>query len=210
MQKVLFGAPVWIYRVLFASLLAIALSACGGGGGNEPPATSSKFTIGGTISGLTSGTLVLQDNGADDLTLTSVGSFIFPTALSTGDVYQVTIHAQPAGQICTVARGAGTVSNANVTSVQINCSGQSSTVRRIQFLSDAQTVNVGSASGAISINAVDNNSGLVPLVSVALSSSSASMTFSLTPDFSTTTNSLALTSGTATRSEEHTSELQSH
>ena len=38
------------------------------------------FTIGGTITGL-SGTVVLQDNGGDNLTLTADGTFTFSTGL---------------------------------------------------------------------------------------------------------------------------------
>ena len=41
------------------------------------------FTVGGTVSGL-SGTVVLQDNGADNLTVTANGPFTFATALAPG------------------------------------------------------------------------------------------------------------------------------
>ena len=41
-------------------------------------ATSAVYSIGGTVSGL-SGTVVLQDNGGDDLSVTASGSFTFAT-----------------------------------------------------------------------------------------------------------------------------------
>lgn len=81
-------------------------------------------TIGGTLSGLASGgSVILQDNGGDSLTLTANGSFTFKTPV-TGptDAYAVTVLTQPAtpNQICAVANGSGTAS-ANVTNVAVTC-----------------------------------------------------------------------------------------
>ena len=42
---------------------------------------AASFTVGGTVSGL-SGTVVLQDNGGDNLSVTANGSFTFATALA--------------------------------------------------------------------------------------------------------------------------------
>jgi len=81
-----------------------------------------KNTIGGTISGL-SGTVVLQNNGGDDKTITnSNGPFVFATPINTGATYNVTILTQPSvpAQTCQVANGSGTA-GANITSVQITC-----------------------------------------------------------------------------------------
>ncbi len=79
------------------------------------------FTVGGTVSGL-SGTVVLQDNGADNLTVTANGPFTFATGLASGAAYAVTVKTQPAGQTCTVANGSGTMGSANVTNVAVSCS----------------------------------------------------------------------------------------
>ncbi|HUN64204.1 MAG TPA: kelch repeat-containing protein [Candidatus Sulfotelmatobacter sp.] len=81
-------------------------------------------TIGGTLSGLASGgSVILQDNGGDALTLTANGAFTFKTPV-TGptDAYAVTVSTQPTSplQICTVANGSGTAS-ANVTNVAVTC-----------------------------------------------------------------------------------------
>jgi hypothetical protein len=78
------------------------------------------FTVGGTVSGL-SGNLVLQNNGADNLTVSANGAFAFPTALLNSGAYNVTVLTQPSGRTCTVANGAGTVSGANVTTVTVTC-----------------------------------------------------------------------------------------
>ncbi len=81
---------------------------------------ANTFTVGGAVSGL-SGTLVLRNNGANDLTITGIGAFAFSAALQSGNSYSITVASQPAGQLCTVTNGAGTVGGANVTSVALTC-----------------------------------------------------------------------------------------
>ena len=82
------------------------------------------FSVGGTVSGLPTGqTLVLQDNGGDDLTIHDSGPFTFATKVSSGKPYAVTVLTQPASGTCTVQNGSGTVSNADVTGVTVVCSG---------------------------------------------------------------------------------------
>jgi len=80
-----------------------------------------SFSVGGSLSGLSSGTVVLQNNDADDLTLSVNGNFIFATALSSENSYNVTIKSQPSGQNCTVKNGIGTISEV-VKDIEINCS----------------------------------------------------------------------------------------
>ncbi len=70
-------------------LLAVIIGGCSSGGGG-----SDTYTIGGTVIGL-HGTLVLQNNGGDDLTITSDGLFVFKTALVDGSSYEVTILTRP-------------------------------------------------------------------------------------------------------------------
>ncbi len=84
------------------------------------------FTVGGTLSGL-SGTVVLRNNGGNDLTLSANGGFAFSGALASGSGYAVTVLTQPAGQTCTVTNGTGTVALANVTDVGVSCAGTTST-----------------------------------------------------------------------------------
>ena len=78
------------------------------------------------MSGL-SGTVVLQDNGGDNLSVSANGSFTFATALAGGAAYSVTVKTNPAGQTCTVANGSGTVGSANVTNVAVSCAATSAT-----------------------------------------------------------------------------------
>ena len=86
-------------------------------------AAAKTYTIGGTVSGLNSGTSVtLLDNGGNSLTVTANGIFTFKTALASGATYNVTVSTQPTGETCTVTNGSGTVGSANVTNVAVACS----------------------------------------------------------------------------------------
>ncbi|MDB4943044.1 MAG: hypothetical protein JWP97_2578 [Labilithrix sp.] len=84
--------------------------------------TTNTYKIGGTVTGLTAGTVVLQDNLGDNLSVTTNGAFSFATKVASGKPYAVTVLTQPAGQSCAVATGAGTVAAADITSVAVTCS----------------------------------------------------------------------------------------
>lgn len=83
-------------------------------------AEAPRFTVGGMVSGL-AGTLVLRNNGGDDLTVSANGSFTFATSLPAGSAYNVTVRTQPTGQSCTVSGALGTVGSGNVTTVNVTC-----------------------------------------------------------------------------------------
>lgn len=90
----------------------------------DPPpgqGQAATLTVGGSTFGLL-GTLVLEINGGDALTLTADGKFAFSNALPSGSSYSVAVQSQPANQICTVSSGTGTLTNANITTVTVNCS----------------------------------------------------------------------------------------
>ncbi|HVY37900.1 MAG TPA: LamG domain-containing protein, partial [Polyangia bacterium] len=94
----------------------------GGVGGSAPPPT---YAVGGTLTGLTGGGLVLQDNLGDNLTVAAnATTFTFATALASGAAYSVTVLAQPSTptQTCTVTNGAGHVGAGPVNDVAIACS----------------------------------------------------------------------------------------
>jgi hypothetical protein len=87
---------------------------------------ATSYTVGGTVSGL-SGTVVLQDNGGDNLSVSANGSFTFPTPVASGGGYNVTVQSSPSGQSCTVANGSGTVAAANITNVAVSCTAVTTT-----------------------------------------------------------------------------------
>ncbi|MCC5014934.1 DUF1566 domain-containing protein [Legionella sp. 31fI33] len=82
--------------------------------------STNTHTVGGTLSGL-SGTVVLQNNGTDNLPVNNSGSFTFSTPVAQGAGYNVTVLAQPATQTCTVTNGSGSVGTTDIASVQVNC-----------------------------------------------------------------------------------------
>jgi len=81
--------------------------------------------VGGTVVGLGAATtVVLRNNGGDDLTVSVNGSFTFATPLSAFASYAVTVFTQPAnGQVCTVTNssGSGTVVANNIDTVRVSC-----------------------------------------------------------------------------------------
>ena len=82
--------------------------------------TTNKYTIGGSVMALT-GTLVLSDNSGDNKTINANGNFTFATPIASGSTYTVAAQTQPSGQYCTVSTGNGTVANAAVTNVSVEC-----------------------------------------------------------------------------------------
>ena len=105
-------------RRLTLVALALSLASCGGGGGGG----TTRYSVGGVVSGLV-GTLVLQNNGGDNLTVTRNGGFTFPTLVPQGSSYRITVSTQPANQLCTVANGTG-IASANVSNVSVTCVSQ--------------------------------------------------------------------------------------
>ena len=94
--------------------LFLFLTACGGG------SSTPTYTVGGTVSGLTSGSLVLKNNGGDALTISANStSFTFDTGLASGAAYAVTAGTQPSGLTCSVGSGSGTIASANVNNVVV-------------------------------------------------------------------------------------------
>ncbi len=73
--------------VLGLSLAAMALAACGGHGSDTP----STFSIGGTISGLTVGGLVLANGTETVSAAANVTAFTLPTSAVSGTSYAIVL-----------------------------------------------------------------------------------------------------------------------
>lgn len=105
-----------------AAMIA-GLAACGEEAPPPPPPPPPPLpTIGGSVSGL-AGTVVLQLNDAEELSVSADGRFKFPKALSRGSTYAVTVKTQPGTpvkQTCTVAQGNGSA-NTPVNNVAVTC-----------------------------------------------------------------------------------------
>jgi hypothetical protein len=82
-------------------------------------------SVGGNITGLTRGGLVLENNGTDgEQIIANSGNdvpFTFDTLLPPSSSYSVTVKTQPSGQNCTVAKGSGTVPAGGVDDVLVTC-----------------------------------------------------------------------------------------
>ena len=104
-----------IRKCILAVISAVMLVSCGGGG-------TPTYTVGGTVSGLTSGSLVLKNNSGDDLTISANStSFTFTTAQASGAAYAVTAGTRPSRLACDITNNTGTIAGANVTGVTITC-----------------------------------------------------------------------------------------
>jgi hypothetical protein len=82
---------------------------------------ANTYTIGGSVTGLDTTGLVLQDNGTDDTSIVANATQFSLPALAYGSTYAVTILTQPSGQTCSVTDGTGGPINAIVTTVQVVC-----------------------------------------------------------------------------------------
>ena len=84
----------------------------------------STHTIGGSVTGLgVAESIVLQNNGGDDLVMDADGTFTFTRTLVDGSSYDVTVSSQPAtaGRYCGIPVGSGTLSGADFTEIEVNC-----------------------------------------------------------------------------------------
>ena len=102
---------------------ALSLAACGGSGGSSSSAgaATTSYTIGGTVTGLTSSGLTLTDNGTDTLTVpANSSSFTFSQMVQSGAAYAVAVATQPSNETCTVSAASGTASG-NVSNVAVAC-----------------------------------------------------------------------------------------
>ena len=82
--------------------------------------TAANFTLSGTVNGLTGTGLVLQNDLANNLTVSGNGAFTFAAPVTIGSPFSVTVLTQPTGQSCTVTNGSGIV-QANITTVLVSC-----------------------------------------------------------------------------------------
>ena len=131
-----------------AGVLSIFLAGCGGS--NAPDGA-----VSGTLSGLNTGlTLTLQNNGADNITLSANGVFAFPAKIASLGAFNVSVLTQPIGQTCAVTRPTGVIptdgNQANITTVA--CAANTLGVN-VSGLAAGTTVTLGNAGAQIVVNA---------------------------------------------------------
>jgi 6-phosphogluconolactonase len=138
---------VKLLAIAVISAAALALSGC-------PITGGARYTVGGTLTGLTGSGLVLELNGSANLTFNSNGGFSFGTRLDNSAAYAVTVVTQPSNpsQNCTVRNGSGTIDKASITNVIVACT----QTGRFAYVADVQ-------SNTISGFAIEPSGALVPL-----------------------------------------------
>ena len=84
---------------------------------------ANTYSLGGTVSGLTGSGFVLQNNAGDDVAIGANGAFSFATLVPVGSTYDVTVKAGPTHpvQTCSITGASGTMGNAAVANVAVNC-----------------------------------------------------------------------------------------
>jgi len=131
-----------------ALLCSTWLAGCGGG--------AFDAMIGGALTGLNAGASVtVQNNNADNVTLTTNQSFSFATSIAPGGTYSVTVLTQPVGENCTVTNGAGTVDSFgdDVSNVAVTCALTSSVGGTVSGLAVGNSVWLSSAGQLLPIAA---------------------------------------------------------
>ena len=85
--------------------------------------TTNSYTLGGTVTGLTSAGLQLN-NGANVLDVPAgATTFAFPDTqkVADGAIYAVTVARNPAGLVCDIANNAGAMPSGPVTNIAVTC-----------------------------------------------------------------------------------------
>ena len=97
---------------------ALALAACGHGNSSS----SSSFTIGGSISGLSAGSVELGNGTATVTVAAGATSWAFSQSFAANSSYAVTVLSQPAGELCEVSGGSGNTLVGDIDTVTVACS----------------------------------------------------------------------------------------
>jgi len=84
---------------------------------------TNTYTVSGTVTGLAGSGLILEDNGGNNLAVSTNGLFSFSSPVASGSGYNVTVFSEPTNlsQTCAVSSGTGTVGGSNITNVAVNC-----------------------------------------------------------------------------------------
>jgi 6-phosphogluconolactonase (cycloisomerase 2 family) len=115
---------------------------------------AATYTIGGTVTGLT-GSLVLQNNGVDNLIVSGNGSFQFASALANGNTYNVSTQSlQLPNQVCSLTGGSGTATT-NINSVAVNC---------VKYTTPLYAYTANTGDNSVSTFSVDSTTGRLTFI----------------------------------------------
>jgi hypothetical protein len=146
---------------LSLSLLIVSQGCSGDFDSKISGSEQNTFSVGGVVTGL-SGTLVLELNEEQSLSLTENGSFVFESDLSVGESYEVIVATQPLDQECTLVGGMGQIESQAVTSIDVTCSD----LETDATLSVAGSPLTLTANGAAGILTITNTSASITALNI--------------------------------------------
>lgn len=108
----------------------LVLAVATGCGFPRPADVKNQVAVGGIVHGMWTGAdgvaLRLTADGIDTLySATANGAFSFPTTISEGASYVVSLASNPTMHLCTISRGKGVAGPVNVSSIDVACTGPS-------------------------------------------------------------------------------------
>lgn len=84
--------------------------------------TANIYTVGGSISGLTTSGLVLLNNGGDALSVSAnAAQFTMNAGVAYGSPYAIAVQSEPMGLVCAVSNGAAVMGARDIADVSIDC-----------------------------------------------------------------------------------------
>src|SRR5215217_1879793 len=125
-RPVAFGAP---YAVTVEATYPVTCTVARGEGTMAAQAVTNvavtcattRYLVGGTVSGILKGGVLKVQNGAETLLVNTNGPFTFAQPVDDLAGYAVSIVSSPIGHTCEMVGGTGTLSGANVSSVVVTC-----------------------------------------------------------------------------------------
>ena len=82
--------------------------------------SSSTYILSGRVTGLI-GTLIIENNLSESLTILTNGDFSFSSRYNPNSSYSISITSKPNSQSCTLSNSSGTFQNMNISSLFIDC-----------------------------------------------------------------------------------------
>jgi N-acetylneuraminic acid mutarotase len=108
-------------RTIGVVALALALVDCHKSSSSST--TTGTYTIGGTVSGLPTGTVMLLNGDSTVSIAAGTTTWVFASSFPANSDYEVIVDSQPAGVLCEVANGGtGTALTGNIDNVAVTCS----------------------------------------------------------------------------------------
>lgn len=135
--------------------VALTLADCGGSSNSSSSSTTTTdYTVGGTITGLTMGSVVLA-NGSSTVTVSAnATTWVFPTTFTAGSSYSVTVQTQPAQEQCAVTSNGSGKDTGDVGNVTVVCG-----FGQWNWKDGSNTVNASGVYGTQAIAAAGNVPG---------------------------------------------------